>query len=230
MIVLALDTSLGQCSAAVARAGHEPELLAEAAQAMARGHAEALMPMVEQVMREAGIAFADLNRIAATTGPGTFTGVRIAIAAARGLALATHADLWGTDSLTVMAARAARDGLAAAKPFAIAVDAKRGKVYFGHYAADGRCLAGPLLLAPDEAVASLPENVDTVLGSGAALLTEAGAQSGSTLHAAEPDLQPDAAALARLALNAESALSNLKPLYLRPPDAKPQAGKAVERC
>ncbi len=70
---------------------------------MARGHAEALMPMVAEVMQESGMAFADLDLIAATLGPGSFTGVRIAIAAARGLALVTDAKLFGTDSLTVMA-------------------------------------------------------------------------------------------------------------------------------
>jgi tRNA threonylcarbamoyl adenosine modification protein YeaZ len=78
---------------------------------MARGHAEALMPMIAEVMDEARLDFAGLDLIAATTGPGTFTGVRIAIAAARGLALVTRAKLYGTDSLAVMArsARAACD-------------------------------------------------------------------------------------------------------------------------
>src|SRR5262249_56257750 len=67
---------------------------------MVRGHAEALMPMVAEAMAEVGLGFAELDLIAATLGPGSFTGVRIAIAAARGFALATRAKLWGTDSLT----------------------------------------------------------------------------------------------------------------------------------
>ena len=72
---------------------------------MARGHAEALMPMVDDMMDESGMAFAALDLIAATTGPGSFTGVRIAISAARGLALVTAPELFGIDSLTVMAQR-----------------------------------------------------------------------------------------------------------------------------
>ena len=93
---------------------------------MARGHAEALMPMVAEVMDGAGIDFAELDLIAATFGPGSFTGVRIAIAAARGFALVTSAKLWGTDTLTVMARVALTGGaVAGGKPFAVAVDARR---------------------------------------------------------------------------------------------------------
>ena len=110
MNILALDTSMGACSAAVLRTNGAERTLFVRQQAMARGHAEALMPMVAETMEEASLAFAELGLIAATTGPGSFTGVRIAIAAARGLALVTGAGLFGTDSLTVMAkaARAAR--------------------------------------------------------------------------------------------------------------------------
>ena len=103
MNILALDTSMGACSAAVLRADGAALGLFARQEAMARGHAEALMPMVAGVMDEAHLAFPDLDLIAATVGPGSFTGVRITIAAARGLALATGAKLYGTDSLTVMA-------------------------------------------------------------------------------------------------------------------------------
>jgi tRNA threonylcarbamoyl adenosine modification protein YeaZ len=113
MNILALDTSMGACSAALLRCDGEVFARAET---MTRGHAEALMPMVAQVMDESGVAFAALDRIAATTGPGSFTGVRIAISAARGLALVTGAKLFGIDSLTVMAKEAlkCRTGLAEA--------------------------------------------------------------------------------------------------------------------
>ena len=104
MNILALDTSMGACSASVLRADGGPaRVLHLREQMMERGHAEALMPMVAEVMQEAGLDFAGVDLIAATTGPGSFTGVRIAIAAARGLALVTRAQLYGTDSLTVMA-------------------------------------------------------------------------------------------------------------------------------
>ena len=84
MNILALDTSMGACSAAVLRSDGAARSLHARQEAMARGHAEALMPMVAEVLAAAGIAARDLDLIAATEGPGSFTGVRIAIAAARG--------------------------------------------------------------------------------------------------------------------------------------------------
>jgi tRNA threonylcarbamoyl adenosine modification protein YeaZ len=98
---------------------------------MERGHAEALMPMVAEVLGEARITPRELDLIAATEGPGSFTGVRIAIAAARGLALATGTRLYGTDSLTVMARGAIACGFEADGPFAVAVDARRGMTAAG---------------------------------------------------------------------------------------------------
>ena len=149
---------------------------------MARGHAEALMPMIAEVMDEARLDFAGLDLIAATTGPGTFTGVRIAIAAARGLALVTRAKLYGTDSLAVMA-RSARAACDLAAAFAVAVDARRGMLYLGLYDRAGRKLDGPLLIAPDDAVGLLPKDLLTVVGSGSPLLAEAAAVRGRQLQA-----------------------------------------------
>ena len=137
------------------------------------------MPMVAEVMQESGIAFAELDLIAATVGPGSFTGVRIAIAAARGLALVTAAGLFGTDSLTVMARSALASGAVGAAPFAVAVDARRGMLYLGLYDEAARKLEGPLLIAPDEAADLLPPDLRVAAGSGAALLAEAGARQGA---------------------------------------------------
>ena len=111
MNILALDTSMGVCGAAVLLAGGDAERTVLCEESMARGHAEALMPMVAEAMAGAGIGFAELDLIAATLGPGSFTGVRIAIAAAHGFALVTSAKLWGTDSLTVMARVALASGV-----------------------------------------------------------------------------------------------------------------------
>ena len=110
MNILALDTSMGACSAAVLAVDGAARRLILRDVPMARGHAEALMPMVAEVMQESGLAFAELDLIAATLGPGSFTGVRIAIAAARGLALVTRAKLFGTDSLSVVARSALASG------------------------------------------------------------------------------------------------------------------------
>jgi tRNA threonylcarbamoyl adenosine modification protein YeaZ len=220
MNILALDTSMGACSAAVLRTDGAEQTLFARQETMARGHAEALMPMVAEVTAEASLPFAELDLIAATTGPGSFTGVRIAIAAARGLALVTGAQLFGTDSLTVMAKPAAED--LNGEPFAVAVDARRGMIYFGVYDATARKLEGPLLLAPDEAAKRLPAECHLAVGSGAGPLAEAAARLGLSVAAELPELQPGAEALAAIAYERGETSPALRPLYLRPPDAKPQ--------
>lgn len=230
MNILALDTSMGVCGAAVLLAGGGTERTVLCEEGMARGHAEALMPMVAEAMSGAGIGFAELDLIAATLGPGSFTGVRIAIAAARGFALVTKAQLWGTDSLTVMARAAVASGaIEGGKPFAVAVDARGDRLYAGLYDGEGRKLDGPLLIGADEAAALLPHDLGAAVGSGAAHLSEAARRHGRHVHAMRPDLQPGAAALAELALETKATLPTLRPLYLRPPDAKPQASMAVAR-
>ena len=218
MNILALDTSMGACSAAVLRTNGPERALFVRQEAMARGHAEALMPMVAETMAEACLPFAELDVIAATTGPGSFTGVRIAIAAARGLVLVTGAGLFGTDSLTVMAKAAEH----LAEPFAVAVDARRGMLYFGLYDGDARKLEGPLLLSPADAAQRLPATLRRAVGSGAASLAEAAAGRGLRVAASFAELQPSAAALAQIAYESGETSPTLKPLYLRPPDAKPQ--------
>lgn len=230
MNILALDTSMGACSAAVLLAGAGTQRIVLCEERMARGHAEALMPMVAEVMMGASLDFSALNLVAATLGPGSFTGVRIAIAAARGFALATGARLWGTDSLTVMAKAALESGMVGDnRPFAVAVDARGERLYFGLYDAAGCKLAGPFLLEAREAAALLPAELAAAVGNGAAHVAEAAMLRGRPVDAKLPDLQPNASALAELALEADETLPTLRPLYLRPPDAKPQAAASVAR-
>jgi len=229
MNILALDTSLGACSAALLRSDGAGSMIFARRELMARGHAEALMPMVAEVMAEGELAFAELDVIAATTGPGSFTGVRIAIAAARGLALVTRAKLFGTDSLTVMAKVARTAEAFGEAPFAVAVDARRGMLYVGLYDDHARKLEGPLLLSPDEAAHQPPAALRHVVGSGGNMLAEAASRRGLSVEASQAELQPDAAALAVIALERGETSATLRPLYLRPPDAKPQAPTAVTR-
>src|ERR1700680_5163969 len=124
--ILALDSSLGALSGAGASQRQGEWLTREAFEARTQGHAERLMPMVAEVMGEAGIAFSAIDCIAVTVGPGSFTGVRVGVAAARGLALASGAALVGATTLAVMAHQAsellgpARRG---ERALAVAVDA-----------------------------------------------------------------------------------------------------------
>src|SRR6202161_1174559 len=103
MRILSGDTALGACSVAVL----EDDLVrAHRFEVMARGHAEALAPMVESAMRGAGLGFADLDRLAVTTGPGTFTGQRVGLAFMRGLRVALKKPLIGLTTLEAIAAQA----------------------------------------------------------------------------------------------------------------------------
>src|SRR5678815_1575047 len=103
MIVLGLDTCLSSCSVAV-RDGER--VLASAREVMARGHQERLAPMAQAVMAEAGLSFDKLDRIAVTVGPGSFTGLRVGIAFAKGLALALDLPTVGVGSLEALGAEA----------------------------------------------------------------------------------------------------------------------------
>ena len=124
MKILAVDTALNACSAALL---DDARVLAHRLEPMERGHAERLAPMVEEVMSEARLDFATLDRLAVTAGPGTFTGQRVGLAFMRGLRAALHRPLIGVSTLAAMAAEAkAETGV----PRAIALhDARRDEVY-----------------------------------------------------------------------------------------------------
>ena len=198
---------------------------------LASGHAERLLPMIDAVMTGSGIRFADIERIAVSTGPGTFTGVRTGIAAARALSLATGKPVAGMTSLALMAHSAL--GLLGddhrGKPMAVAVDARRGEVYVQQFAANGDPVAGPQILPLAAALELLLAGDRLVAGSGGPLLSELAAARGRAIEAILPALEPDARTLAALA-GTLSLLDPVKPLYLRAPDAKPQAGKSLPRA
>ncbi len=117
MILLAIDTALASCSACVYDSAQN-KILAEERELMERGHAEALPPMVARVMAASGIHYGDLNRIAVTTGPGTFTGIRIGLSFARALGLSLKIKVVGIDTPTALRFATAGDGLPSAAGFA----------------------------------------------------------------------------------------------------------------
>lgn len=228
MNILALDTSMAACSAAALREGGEAASRFEARE---RGHAEALFPMIEAVMSEAGLQYADLTRVAVTVGPGSFTGVRAGVAAAREIALAAKIEALGVLSLDVLAAGclAHTDDAVREGGFAIAQDARRGELYVALYSASGRRISEAQALAPAVAAGLLPEGLGFVAGTGAEQLVDAAAAIGRSAPLRFPTLQPDAAHLLRLALAAQPSGEPLSPVYLRPPGAEPQGGKILAR-
>ena len=206
MLVLGLDTCLNACSVAVLDG---ERVLAHRSEVMARGHQERLAPMAREVAAEAGIGFDRLQRIGATVGPGSFTGLRVGVAFAKGLASALSIPAVGVGSLEALAASA--DGLVAA-----AIDARRDQIYLQVFEA-GEPLMAPDVLPLGTAAARLAELAQgralTLIGSGAPLL----AQAAPATTVLTPE-GCDARAVARLA--GGRPVTPIRPLYLRAPDAK----------
>ncbi|HSC18661.1 MAG TPA: tRNA (adenosine(37)-N6)-threonylcarbamoyltransferase complex dimerization subunit type 1 TsaB [Rhizomicrobium sp.] len=217
MKILAVDTALGACSAAVLDGN---AVLAHRLEVMDRGHAEALAPMVQALMQDAATSFADLQRLAVTTGPGTFTGQRVGIAFMRGLRLALKIPLVGITTLEAMAAPALHD--TGADIAAVLHDAKRNEVYGGIYA-DDRTLLAPALLRLEEALGQIRRHAR---GKRVSLAGTAAAMANERLRADEVSISltgivyPDAIWVARLARQAPEPSVAPHPLYLRAPDAR----------
>jgi tRNA threonylcarbamoyladenosine biosynthesis protein TsaB len=214
MKILSVDTALGACSVAFLSGD---QILAHRFELMDRGHAEALAPMVEAAMREAGCEFSALDRLAVTTGPGTFTGQRVGLAFMRGLRVALKKPLIGVTTLQAMSAAAVAETGA---PTAAALhDAKRGEVYFA--LADARSLLiEPAIALLDDALAAIvaraPKTPLALCGTAA----EAAAKRLRIGVKLTSIRFPDALWVARLAQHMPEPDDVPKPLYLRPPDAK----------
>lgn len=219
MIVLAIDTSGSGCSAAIYDSGSDA-ILGQSGADIGRGHAERLMEFVDEALASADRPIGDIDRIAVTIGPGSFTGIRVGVATARGLALALGKPAVGISSLHVLAeeARAAAPG----KAVLVAIDAKRDEVYVQAFDAAGQAVTEPEALAVMTARDHFAGFEGGVAGSGAELLT-------SVTPVKTADVV-DIAVVARLGAGADPASAKPKPLYLRGPDAKPQAGFAVTRA
>lgn len=229
--ILAFDTCFEACSAAIQAEDRGGVTRVSARfEPMAQGHAERLVAMIGEAMAEAGVSFADLDRIGVTTGPGSFTGTRICVAAARAFALAHRVPLVGLSSLAVMAVSAAEqaEGLGSSgRPILVAVDARRGEAYCQMFQPSGlTALSEPRLLPIAEAGDLARMHKAFVPGSAAAAVIEAaGAECGAV--AGLPELLPDARCAVILVQSSTGTNRSVAPLYLRPPDAKPPARAAV---
>ena len=228
MRIFAIDTALEACSAAVLDTGRGA-ILAQESRPMARGHAEALMPMIKRVLDIARLDFAAIDRIAVTTGPGSFTGLRVGIAAARGFALAAGKPAVGLSTLPAFAAPfiAADDTV----PVVAAIDARHDHVYLQVVGPGGRTLFAPRLTPLREAlrVSATIGGAPRIVGTAANLLA-AGWPSGERPPAAvEQRGAPDIGWVARLGAAASETGLPPKPLYLRAPDAQPQDAAQLAR-
>lgn len=228
MKVLAFDTALNACSVAVADG---TEILAQVHEKRRRGHAEALLPMIEAQLQKAGIGYEDLNLIAVTVGPGTFTGLRIGLAAARGIAVAAKKPVIGITTLEALAAAvpfAATKG----RPIIATADARRGEVYIQAFKRleQGEIitpLTPPTAVKTEQALAALDIGTAILVGSGAPLLKDMANFDNEKYSILDLSDDPDAVELVHLAVARGLAASGLPapaPLYLRAPDAKLPGG------
>ena len=224
MRILGFDTATSACSAAVWEDGR---IAARRFEPMSRGQSERLMPMVREVLSEAGADFPDLDLLAVTTGPGAFTGLRIGLAAARGMALAGDLACFGVTTLDAVAAGVSETERQKANVLVV-LDSKRAEVYAQAFRSDLRPLSKAQALMPAD-LAALTANgegdADRVLvaGDGAGQVIQALKDKGIEAVLSTAPGVPDAATVAAIAAerwSPDQPAEPLRPLYLRPPDAK----------
>lgn len=227
MRVLAIDTSCAAASVAIVDSGEIEPLVAET-RLMARGQGEALAPMVEDAMRRIERGAASLDRIAVTTGPGSFTGIRIGIALARAMGLALAVPVVGVSTLAAFAAGL----LAEPRPgiIAAAIDARHGAAYFQLFEPSGRPLGPPRCDSLRECVRAIGSGPALLAGDAAAALAAEAHRAGLPYDLSAAAVVPDIVAVARMGLALDPAASPARPLYVKAPDARPNPAAAITRA
>jgi tRNA threonylcarbamoyladenosine biosynthesis protein TsaB len=217
MLILAIDTALDACAAAVLDTDSS-KLLAQESQAMKRGHAEALMPLIARVMKESGIPFASLDRIAVTTGPGSFTGLRVGLSAARGIGLAANKPVVGLTTLTAYAAPIV--GQNAEQPVISAIDARHGHVYFQVVSGNGSPLIRPGVAPIEEALGASRFGAPHLVGNAAKILADRWPAHAPPPFKVDAQPAPDISWVAWLGAAVSPDTAPARPFYLSAPDAK----------
>ncbi len=223
VIILALDAAGGACSAALWGAG---EIRAHHFETMTRGQSERLVPIIESVMAEAGIAYAALDAIAVTLGPGGFTGVRIGLATARALALACGRPLIGLSNFEAVAAMVPEDARRG-RSLAVLIDAKRSDLYVQAFDAGLKPVTGARAIAVGELDDFLPPGPLVLAGDAVAAAQARLQAAGREVAVATSAVHADAIQVAMLAAGRplpEVTAPPPGPIYLRAPDVTLAAG------
>jgi tRNA threonylcarbamoyladenosine biosynthesis protein TsaB len=231
MNVLGLDTGFPALGIALGVALGTPEArIVSRLEPMTTGHAERLMPLIIELLAEAALSVDDINRIAVTIGPGSFTGTRIAIAAARALRLARGLPIVPFTSLEAIAI-SPKIETGCCEDLAIAIDAHRGEAYVQMFDGETRVpVTEPLIVAMTALVSLARSRPLLAVGTAAEAFATAVNAAGGTARAHPGMIFPDMAAAVGCAVTRHPATLPVEPLYLRPPDAKPQEGKSLERA
>jgi tRNA threonylcarbamoyladenosine biosynthesis protein TsaB len=224
MLILAIDTALDACAAAVldTEAGH---LIARESQAMKRGHAEALMPLIGRVIAQSGVSFAALDRIAVTAGPGSFTGLRVGLSAARGIALAAKKPAVGVTTLAAYAAPVvSRNG---EHPVVCAIDARHDHVYLQVVSGNGSSLIRPRLALIEDVLATWRFGSPHLVGNAAGILGDRWPSHMEPPLEVDAQEAPDIAWVGWLGAAVTPDTAPPRPFYLRAPDARPATKAAL---
>ncbi|PXW66523.1 tRNA threonylcarbamoyl adenosine modification protein YeaZ [Methylobacterium sp. B4] len=224
--ILAIDTALEACAACVATDDSD-DLLAEESMPLVRGHAEALLPLIERIMARVEGGFEGLDRVAVTVGPGSYTGLRVGLSAARAIGLAANIPVVGVTTLSaLLAPQLALNGEAT---IVAAIDARHGAVYLQAMSVAEGVVVPPRHVALEEAVALLGRRPAILTGSGAPALAAVAGAAGLPVEVAETGA-PQIAWVASLGLVADPDQALPRPLYLRGPDAQPQDHARLARA
>ena len=226
MRVLAIDTALGACSAAILDTADDG-IIASESLPMVRGHAEALMPLLHRIAQQVQISFSELDRVAVTTGPGSFTGLRVGIAAARGIALSINKPAVGLSTLAAYAAPHLADDDNA--PVVVAIDARHDHVYLQAFGPGGRSVIDPRLAPLREAVRAAASAPARIVGSAAQAVAHALSPKDAAPILVDARAAPDIDWVARMGAALPEGQSPPKPQYLRAPDAQPQNAAQLPR-
>lgn len=220
MNLLAIDTSASLCAAAISDGERE---LGRVVLDIGKGHAEHLMAVIEEALAKSGLAYRDLARIAVAIGPGSFTGIRVGVSTARGLALALGVPAVGVSNLEAVADEARPQF--AGQSIMVAFLSARETVHLAVYDPFAKLVYPPSTMSIPAAAALARDHAAIICGSAGRVLSEVDA----SLTVGPPAITADIAVYARLGAAQEPG-EKPKPLYLREPDAKPQASFVLPRA
>lgn len=224
MVILAIDTALGAVAACVYDAEADVTLASERT-FLERGHAEALVPLLDKVVSQLPRRFDSIDRVVVTTGPGSFTGIRVGVAAARSIGIARNIDVVGVSTLSAFAAPLlGQEGLCVGS----VIDARHGKVYFECFDAGGSVVHAAATITVREAAARLCGSATILAGPGASLVAIEAWSQGVKAEVGGEAISPDIVFVARLGALADSAESPAQPFYLKAADVTPAPGSLAQ--
>lgn len=216
MKILALDTALPAVSVCVFESTSGASTVERIE--MRRGHAEALLPLVQRVMAEAGCTFRDLDRIAVTVGPGSFTGIRVGLSAARAFGLACKIPVVGVSTLAAFAVPLILEG--GEETIISAIDAYHGQAYVQGFTPAGAIIGAPQAIQIDRITDLFGRGPFRIVGNGAPAIAIAAWSRAIVAEVSGETVAPDILAVARLGLLADPETAPRRPLYIKPPDVK----------